>query len=615
MIAELELNISLLEIWVERMFVASWQGGILLALVWMICRFWKQLPASTRCWIWRIAYLKFVLVLMFGGLFKLPLLPASFNNAKPISTAGIEVAAGQLWIPEQARAEKPDDLRGDWEWEAAAAPTPTITQLPESIDAKTVLHATLFGIWIVGCAWSLVNVNRQQLATRRLVAHSKPFETGRFFGYYRILCAQLKLSSPPGLATTSELKSPIVAGAWRSTILIPESVLQTCGPDELGLIVAHELAHAKRRDLLWNWLPVLVRTCFFFHPLVWLTQQRYALDQEIACDCMALNSTRAQCREYGNLLVKVSSATSSHRSPRLAALGVASSFKTLRTRILEMHQFQRQTSQISRLLSITIVATGLFAIAPFDLVAQQGKPVQRTVDNESTLPIEDPVEPLRQAARSIASSSPDDEIGISDSREGRSSNLSISVSDGDVSESIQINSGQNGGVDVVFSKVVDGQTKVREYRLEKIEQLAEKDKQAYDFYKNHVKPAGQGMGNNGTTMATGTGRRSSTGRSGSRSLRQRSSRSGNSNAITDQSSDSSSQSSSSSAWERSSSVGRNGRTRNNRSFGTTGNGTVGGGVGNANQQLIQQINQMINQTSDTQMKDNLRRMLNEIQNN
>jgi beta-lactamase regulating signal transducer with metallopeptidase domain len=45
--------------------------------------------------------------------------------------------------------------------------------------------------------------------------------------------------------------------------------MSTLGPAERRQVILHELAHVKRRDLLWGWTAEVARTVYFFHPLVW----------------------------------------------------------------------------------------------------------------------------------------------------------------------------------------------------------------------------------------------------------------------------------------------------------------------------------------------------------
>ena len=67
----------------------------------------------------------------------------------------------------------------------------------------------------------------------------------------------------------------MLLGIGRPTVLLPDVLIESCHPAELRLILAHEVAHLKRRDLTWSWLPLLGQWFFFFHPLVWLGQREW----------------------------------------------------------------------------------------------------------------------------------------------------------------------------------------------------------------------------------------------------------------------------------------------------------------------------------------------------
>ncbi len=64
-------------IWAESVVRASWQGGVVIALVWGLSRLLPRLTPSVRCWLWRLAYLKLLLSLIGLAPISLPLLPAA----------------------------------------------------------------------------------------------------------------------------------------------------------------------------------------------------------------------------------------------------------------------------------------------------------------------------------------------------------------------------------------------------------------------------------------------------------------------------------------------------------------------------------------------------------
>src|SRR5690349_4399470 len=69
----LQLN-RLAETWSDMMWRASWQGGLALLLVWGVCRALKSIPAAAKVWLWRLAWLKFIVALASPTFLDVPLL-------------------------------------------------------------------------------------------------------------------------------------------------------------------------------------------------------------------------------------------------------------------------------------------------------------------------------------------------------------------------------------------------------------------------------------------------------------------------------------------------------------------------------------------------------------
>lgn len=104
--------------------------------------------------------------------------------------------------------------------------------------------------------------------------------------------------SAPGLL------EPGVVGLFRPTLLLPEGILQTLTPPQLEAVVAHELAHIRRRDNLTAALHMLVEAVFWFHPLVWWIGARLIEERERACD-EAVLSLGNQPRDYAEAILNV----------------------------------------------------------------------------------------------------------------------------------------------------------------------------------------------------------------------------------------------------------------------------------------------------------------------
>lgn len=90
------------------------------------------------------------------------------------------------------------------------------------------------------------------------------------------------------LRVSSAIAGPITVGAVRAMVLLPVSAVTLLGPEELEMVLAHELAHVRRADFFWNLLQTLVETLFFFHPAVWWIGKRIRHERELCCDDLAL---------------------------------------------------------------------------------------------------------------------------------------------------------------------------------------------------------------------------------------------------------------------------------------------------------------------------------------
>ena len=120
-------------------------------------------------------------------------------------------------------------------------------------------------------------------------------------------------------------------GTLRAIVLLPLSAVTSLGPDELEVVIAHELAHVRRADFFWNILQTIAETLFFFHPAVWWISSRIRHERELCCDDLALKICPNPFA-YANALVRLEEQRSRHL--RLAmALDGHQSHQTLLARV------------------------------------------------------------------------------------------------------------------------------------------------------------------------------------------------------------------------------------------------------------------------------------------
>jgi hypothetical protein len=81
--------------------------------------------------------------------------------------------------------------------------------------------------------------------------------------------------------------APVTAGWFRPVVILPESWSRWPGA-QLDAVLTHEREHARRRDPLFQWIALLNRSVFWFHPLAWWLERRLAALAEEACDAAVL---------------------------------------------------------------------------------------------------------------------------------------------------------------------------------------------------------------------------------------------------------------------------------------------------------------------------------------
>lgn len=81
-----------------------------------------------------------------------------------------------------------------------------------------------------------------------------------------------------------ELAVPMTIGVFAPAILLPEALLRSLSPDELRDVIAHEMQHVRRRDVLLNWLQALLGAIWWFDPFYHLLSREARALREECCD-------------------------------------------------------------------------------------------------------------------------------------------------------------------------------------------------------------------------------------------------------------------------------------------------------------------------------------------
>jgi len=219
-------------------------------------------------------------------------------------------------------------------------------------------------IWLLGSGfvflWSLARVYRFNRLLR--------MESGVAPQELQTLAARigkrLGLKAVPTIHTTSAHLSPIVwwiGGNVR--IVIPTALPDQMDARQFQWILAHELAHVRRRDYLIRWIEWLACVCFWWNPLLWWARHRLRANEEICCDDLVLSRAKPGPRTYADSLLN---AIEYLASPAIRPPAVASEINSggFLERRFKMIVSGRSNRSNSRWLQACVL---LFAVAALPL--------------------------------------------------------------------------------------------------------------------------------------------------------------------------------------------------------------------------------------------------------
>jgi beta-lactamase regulating signal transducer with metallopeptidase domain len=210
----------------------------------------------------------------------------------------------------------------------AASPVPV---LPRWIRSNTrELLPWLAPIWIAGVLVLSLRFLGGWTITRRLTRRAVAPAPAALNELLARLRARLRVARPVLLLQSAAVAVPTALGTLKPVILLPLSALTGLTPEGLEAVLAHELAHIRRRDYLLNLLQTAVETLLFYHPAVWWVSRRVRIERENCCDDLAVEVT-GDARAYARALVGLEQIRASR--PRLA---VAANGGTLLARVARL---------------------------------------------------------------------------------------------------------------------------------------------------------------------------------------------------------------------------------------------------------------------------------------
>lgn len=341
--------------WGDSLWRGAWQGGIAILAVWLLIWGYRALSPRVAMWLLRIACLKLLVAFCWVVPLAVPVLappaplPMTSETAEP-------VAVSSEPIRDLPRAELP----------AQPERTMVETQPPVPRSPGVGWPVILMGLWSAGVVWQVGRTIRAAFVTGREVRQSSSAVPEGLRRALERQARRMRIAGLPELRIGNPHDSPFLAGVLHPAIVLPSDIESRFSPEEIDLILAHELGHLARRDLVWNWLPTLAQWLFFFHPLVWLLVRQWSESQEAACDERVLAAGEVRASDYGRMLIHAATAPAPSRLPLLTTAGVLGTYEELHRRI-EHLEHARPPGRARFLLAAGIVSGGVLGLVPWRL--------------------------------------------------------------------------------------------------------------------------------------------------------------------------------------------------------------------------------------------------------
>jgi beta-lactamase regulating signal transducer with metallopeptidase domain len=232
-----------------------------------------------------------------------------------------------------------------------------------------------------------------------------------------VQCQAVSIGELLGLRTVPEvwlLPGPVCPMLWaafgRSRILLPGGLWDRMTRGQQASILAHELAHLRRRDHWVRLLELVVTPLYWWNPILWWTRRELHIAEESCCDAWVAWALPGISDDYASALIE----SIEFASPRPTITGVASGVGrlwTLKRRLLMIqHGNSRRGLGITGTFAVCMASLLLPFVPGLSQTAGQSADRQSTGSKSvASQPTSQPVEsaPNRELIKKLSGRLPD----------------------------------------------------------------------------------------------------------------------------------------------------------------------------------------------------------------
>ncbi|MCI0621113.1 MAG: HEAT repeat domain-containing protein [Acidobacteria bacterium] len=379
--------------WWRWLVPASWQSALVALVVLAAVTLGRRWPAPLRYGLLLVGLIKFAVPPMLSlptGLFSVAGPPIPVLRLEALPNPGPKV-------PEPVRVGRAGGV-GANQSESAGVLLPSSVNSASATVSRNWFSKLHWQTWflLTHCLGSLAAALwlwRQWRSLRGLRRRAQLIAERPLYRLYVGVAQNLELRRIPALLISSEARTPCAFGIFTRTVLLPASVLERLQQAELKTVLAHELAHFRRGDLVVNGLQLALLAVWWFHPFFWLLHRTIRKVREDCCDDLLLARDLTSENAYCDVLLRTAKELASP-APSAAALAFGENLHPLGRRLRRIMDNGLKRSARLSLTGAVIICAAAGLLLP-GLRSQSVPPVPAKSPA-------DPVKELEQARQTAA---------------------------------------------------------------------------------------------------------------------------------------------------------------------------------------------------------------------
>lgn len=150
----------------------------------------------------------------------------------------------------------------------------------------------IVSLWAIGAGILLVRLAMGYVWVHQLKTNPNNQWNAQLSDLLENLKTRMDIGRTVLIKTSNQVNLPMIMGVVKPVILMPAALISGFSTAQLEAILAHELAHLKRHDFLFNGIQSLIEVLYFFHPVMWLISAEIRKERENCCDDMAVTYTQ-----------------------------------------------------------------------------------------------------------------------------------------------------------------------------------------------------------------------------------------------------------------------------------------------------------------------------------